>query len=139
MCGTPEDAVTPTYDQEPAIRVAMMPKDTNYNGTIFGGVILSYMDQAGAVEVRKYTRQLIVTVAMKEIVFKEPVFVGDLVSFYTSTERVGRTSVTVSVDVVAIRRCDDDLKRVPVTHGSVTYVAVDDDRHPIPIGEPMNV
>lgn len=129
---SPSDPFAQGDSREPAIRVSMMPKDTNHNGTIFGGVILSFMDQAGAVEVRKHTSEMIVTVAMKEVIFKEPVYVGDLVSFYTSTEHVGRTSITVSIDVVAFRRTNR-LERVPVTQGTATYVAVDSDRRPIPL------
>ena len=79
----------------PAIRVIMMPKDTNALGTIFGGVILSYIDQAGAVEAHRSAPGRIVTVAMREVVFHAPVHVGDLVSFFTSTKRLGTSSVTV--------------------------------------------
>ena len=77
----------------------MMPKDTNAHGTIFGGVILSYIDQAGAVEAKRHGAQFLVTVAMREVVFHEPVNVGDLVSFYTRLVKIGRTSITVSVEV----------------------------------------
>ena len=91
---------------EPALRVTLMPRDTNAFGTIFGGVILSYIDLAGGVEAHKHAGHTFVTVAMREVVFHEPVYVGDLVSFYTRTERVGRTSVTVNVMVEA-RRIDE--------------------------------
>ena len=84
-------AATPdTETREPAIRVIMMPKDTNAHGTIFGGVILSYIDQAGAVEAKRHGADFIVTVAMREVVFHEPVYVGDLVSYYTRLVRIGR-------------------------------------------------
>src|SRR5689334_2164471 len=88
---------------QPAIRVIMMPKDTNALGTIFGGIILSYIDQAGAVEAHRHAPGRLVTVAMREVVFHAPVFVGDLVSFFTETLRVGRTSITTKVTVEAER------------------------------------
>ena len=116
----------------PAIRVIMMPRETNAVGTIFGGIILSYIDLAGAVEARRHSDQSFVTVAMREVVFHEPVFVGDLVSFYTETVRIGRTSITVKVIVEATRRdrSDDNLM---VTQAEVVYVAVDERRKPVPI------
>ena len=118
---------------DPAIRVTMMPKDTNYAGTIFGGVILSYLDLAGAVEARKHcNNKLFVTVAMHGVDFIAPVFVGDLVSFYTRTQRLGRTSVTVDIVVEAIRR-EGSGERVRVMEADVVYVAVDENRHPVPI------
>ncbi|MFG0317070.1 MAG: acyl-CoA thioesterase [Planctomycetota bacterium JB042] len=115
----------------PAIRVSMLPRETNGMGTIFGGAILSYVDLAGAIEARKTSRSLFVTKAMNEVVFLAPVFVGDTVSFYTCTERVGRTSVTVVVDVEVERR--DTGETVSVTRANVTYVAVDHRRRPIPV------
>lgn len=118
--------------RQAAIRVLMMPRDTNPAGTIFGGVILSYLDQAGAEEARLHGADQVVTVAMKEVVFHEPVYVGDLVSFYTSLVRVGRTSVTVRVQVEASRR-RDRRQRARVTEAEITYVNVDDERRPIPI------
>lgn len=116
--------------REPAIRVVLLPRDTNNNGTIFGGIILSHIDLAGAVEARKHTRERIVTVAMKEVIFKQPVFVGQLVSFYTKTVKLGRTSITVHVDVEA-----DDLlgEPVKVTEAELTYVAVNQQGKPVPI------
>src|SRR5712691_936243 len=104
--------------QEPSIRVIMMPKDTNAHGTIFGGVILSYLDQAAAVEARRHGTSFIVTVAMREVVFHEPVYVGDLVSFYTRLVKIGRTSITVAVEVVA--QSGDEKRRV--TGAEVTFV-----------------
>ena|SRR6185503_19225126 len=117
---------------EPAIRVVLMPKDTNAHGTIFGGVILSYIDIAAAIEVRKHTLKKIVTKAMHEAVFVAPVFVGDLVSFYTDLVRIGRTSITVKV-VVEADRVSNPRDRVRVTQAEVIYVAIDDNRRPIPI------
>src|SRR5256714_14882068 len=110
---------------EPAIRVVLMPKDTNAHGTIFGGVILSYIDIAAAIEVRKHTLKKIVTKAMHEAVFVAPVFVGDLVSFYTDLVRIGRTSITVKV-IVEADRVSNPHDRVRVTQAEVIYVAIDD-------------
>lgn len=115
---------------EPAIRVLMMPRDTNAHGTIFGGVILSYIDQAGAIEARRQGCQLMVTVSMDKVVFHEPVFVGDLVSFWTETLRIGNTSITTKVVCEVIR---DGNKRVVVTEANVVYVNMGDDRKPKPI------
>jgi acyl-CoA thioesterase YciA len=115
---------------EPTLRVTLMPRDTNAWGTIFGGVILSYIDLAGGVEARKTGGHTFVTVAMREVVFHHPVYVGDLVSFYTRTERIGRTSVTVKVMVEAARR---DGRRIKVTEAEAVYVAVDENRRPIPV------
>jgi acyl-CoA thioesterase YciA len=116
----------------PAIRIIMMPRDTNAVGTIFGGIILSYIDLAGAVEARRTSNQVFVTVAMREVVFHAPVFVGDLVSFFTETLRVGRTSVTVKVVVEACGREGSGDTRL-VTEAEVVYVAVDDSRKPVPV------
>ena len=119
-------------DSQPAIRVILMPKDTNALGTIFGGIILSYIDQAGAVEAHKHTSQRLVTVAMREVEFHQPVFVGDLVSFYTETLRRGRTSVSVKVTVEAERaRTRGTL--VKVTEAEVVYVHVDQSNRPLPL------
>ena len=117
---------------DPAIRVVLMPKDTNPHGTIFGGIILSYIDLAGAVEVRRHTRRKIVTVAMHEVVFVAPVFVGDTVSFYTELVRIGRTSITVYVRVEA-DRVDNPGRPIRVTEAEVVYVAIDELRRPSPI------
>lgn len=117
----------------PAIRISMLPRETNGMGTIFGGAILSYIDLAGGIEARKTARRLFVTKAMNEVIFLAPVFVGDTVSFYTTTERVGRTSVTVEIEVEVERR--DSGKTVAVTRANVTYVAVDHRRRPIPVLE----
>jgi len=117
---------------EPAIRVLMMPRDTNAHGTIFGGVILSYIDQAGAIEARRQGSRLMVTVSMDKIVFHAPVFVGDLVSFWTETTKIGNTSITVKVVVEAIRGNDPNSK-VMVTEAQVVYVNVGTDRKPAPL------
>ena len=111
--------------KDPAIRITLLPRDTNSQGTIFGGVILSYIDAAGAFEAHRHTRmERFVTVAMKEVIFHKPVFVGDLVSFYSETLRVGKTSITVRV-IVEVERLGKS-ERVRVTEAEVIYVAVDE-------------
>jgi acyl-CoA thioesterase YciA len=117
---------------EPSIRVIMMPKDTNAHGTIFGGVILSYIDQAAAVEAKQHGASFIVTVAMREVVFHQPVYVGDLVSFYTRLVRIGRTSITVAVEVFS-QQGEGLGNRVKVTEAEVTFVNLDKNRRPVPI------
>jgi acyl-CoA thioesterase YciA len=115
---------------DPAIRVVMMPQDTNPMGTIFGGIILSYIDQAGAVEFRKHSDKKMVTVAMHEVKFLAPVLVGDLVSFYTETVKIGNTSLTARVTVEA-KRGKATHETVRVTQAEVVYVAVDDRGKPV--------
>ena len=117
---------------QPAIRVVMMPRDTNPMGTIFGGAILSHIDIAGAVEARKHSEKMLVSVAMHEVKFIAPVFVGDLVSFYTETVKIGRTSVTVRVTVDALRR-KAPHGNVRVTQAEVVYVALDSPGHSAPL------
>jgi acyl-CoA thioesterase YciA len=119
---------------ELAIRVAMMPRDTNGAGTIFGGIILSYIDTAGAIEARKAACPKIVTVALHEVVFVSPVYVGDIVSFYASITKIGRTSITVRV-LVEAERWAECGQRVRVTEAEVVYVAVGPDGKPVPIAE----
>jgi acyl-CoA thioesterase YciA len=127
---TRDPAVSPV--RIPAIRVVMMPKDTNALGTIFGGVILSYIDQAAAVEAHRHCPGRIVTVAMREVVFHAPVYVGDLVSFWTETRRVGTTSVTVQVEVEA-ERGHPGSPKAKVTEAEVVFVHVDADGRPLAI------
>ena len=110
---------------DPAIRITMLPRDTNSQGTIFGGVILSYIDMAGAIEAHRRTgMERFVTVAMREVIFHQPVFVGDLVSFYSETVRVGTTSITTRV-VVEAERYGSPGQKARVTEAEVIYVAVD--------------
>lgn len=115
--------------RDPAIRVVLQPKDTNKHGTIFGGVILSYIDLAGAVEASKTTTQRIVTAGMKEVDFKAPVFIGEVVSFYTKTTRIGRTSICVKVDVESTR----GHNVVHVTSAELTFVCLDEAGKPTPV------
>ena len=119
-------------DRVPSIRQVMMPRDTNALGTIFGGVILAQVDLAAAIEAHKAHPSRIVTVSMDQVVFRQPVFVGDLVSFFTDTVRIGRTSITVHVSVWAQRRFGGG-QFVHVTEADVTMVAVDDEFKPTPI------
>ena len=112
-------------NSDPAIRITMLPRDTNSQGTIFGGVILSYIDMAGAIEAHRRTgMERFVTVAMREVIFHQPVFVGDLVSFYSETVKVGTTSITTRV-IVEAERYGRPGERARVTEAEVVYVAVD--------------
>jgi acyl-CoA thioesterase YciA len=113
---------------DPAIRITLLPRDTNSQGTIFGGVILSYIDMAGAIGAHRSVKiERLVTVAMREVIFHKPVFVGDLVSFYTELVRIGNTSITVRV-IVEAERHGGTQERVRVTEAEVIYVAVDENR-----------
>jgi len=112
---------------DPAIRITMLPRDTNSQGTIFGGVILSYIDMAGAIEAhRKTGMDRFVTVAMREVIFHQPVFVGDLVSFYSETVKIGTTSITTRV-IVEAERYGEPGQKARVTEAEVIYVAVGKD------------
>src|SRR5262245_7503134 len=104
--------------REPTLRVVLLPRDTNEAGTLFGGCFLSHLDMEASVEGRKHTARRVVTVAMKEVEFLAPVWVGDVVSFYTKTTRIGRTSITIHVDVEARRRNDPDAT-VKVTSAEI--------------------
>lgn len=116
-------------DKRPALRVVPMPSDANYAGDIFGGWIMSRVDIAGTIPAIRRAGGWVATVAVNSFVFKERVFVGDLVSFYANIVRVGRTSITVEVEVYAQRkRLNGDC--VKVTEATLTYVAVDENRKP---------
>lgn len=118
------------------IRVVMLPKHTNPNGTIFGGVILSHLDVAGAIEARRHSDQRFVTKLMRNVEFVAPVYVGDLVTFYTRTVRIGQTSVTVEIDVEVERLGPHgNREAVQVTTAQVVYVAVDREGRPTPVVE----
>ncbi|MGB9179005.1 MAG: hotdog domain-containing protein [Pyrinomonadaceae bacterium] len=120
---------------DPAIRIVLLPRDTNSQGTIFGGIILSYIDMAGAVEAHRRTKmERFVTVAMREVIFHQPVFVGDLVSFYAEVIRIGTTSITMRV-IVEAERPTGAQGRVRVTEAEVVYVAVDANRKKIKINK----
>ena len=119
-----------------AIRLTMLPRDTNAYGTIFGGVILSYIDLAGGIEARRQSPKKFVTKAMREVIFVAPVHLGDLVTFYTRTVRIGKTSISVDVEVEAERLGLGGTKEiVRVTEAEVIYVAVDEAGRPTTVIE----
>jgi acyl-CoA thioesterase YciA len=124
---TIDDPVLPR--KEPVLRVVPMPADVNQHGDIFGGWIMAQVDIAGGVVAARRARGRVATVAVNSFTFKQPVLVGDLVTFYAEIARIGRTSVTVAVEVFA-QRNPDDLVTVKVTEASLTYVAVGADRRP---------
>ncbi len=124
---------TTPAERIPAIKVLLLPKDTNALGTIFGGVILSHIDLASAVEARKMAARRYVTRFMREVEFHQPVFLGDIVSFFTETVRVGRTSITVKVTVEAERWGAGRGEKVKVTEAEVVLVAVGPDGRPTPV------
>ena len=115
--------------REPTIRVAAMPSDANYTGDIFGGWLMGQVDIAGSIPALHRAKGRVATVAVNSFVFKQPIFVGDVVSFYTRIVKVGTTSITVEVEVYAQR---DPAKPVcvKVTEATLTYVAVGEDRKP---------
>ena len=117
---------------DPTLRVTMLPRDTNACGTIFGGVILSHIDLAGGIAAARNAARTFVTRAMRAVEFIAPVYVGDVVSFYTTVIREGSTSITVRVSVEA-ERAVDAAQRVKVTEAEVIYVAVDEAGKPIPL------
>ena len=119
--------------REPTLRVVPMPSDANYTGDIFGGWIMSQVDIAGAIPAIELAQGRVATVAVNSFVFKQPVMIGDVVSFYAEVVRVGRTSITVDVEVYARRRALPDV--VKVTEATLTYVAVDDERRPRPVSQ----
>lgn len=119
---------------EPAIRVVMMPRDANANGSIFGGIVLSYIDQAGFVECYRQVPHRYVTIAMDKVEFHKPVSIGDIVSFYAKTTKVGRTSISVHVDVKADRHCHPQpCIQEMLTEADLVYVAIDENHKPIPV------
>ena len=129
-------ASAPTLEPhgELTVRLIAMPRDTNANGDIFGGWLLSQMDIAGSIHAAKTSQSRTVTVAIEAMTFRKPVFIGDLVSVYTSTIRIGRTSITVGVEAWVTRR--NQSGQILVTDGHFTYVAIDDKGAPQPIKAP---
>ncbi|HLS87220.1 MAG TPA: acyl-CoA thioesterase [Burkholderiales bacterium] len=119
-------------EKVPALRVVPMPADANQNGDIFGGWIMSQVDIAGGIVAGRIARGRVATVAVKEFVFKQPVQIGDVLSFYAELVRVGRTSITVTVEVYAERRPSDPTV-VKVTEATLTYVAIDREGRPRPV------
>ncbi len=116
-------------DKQPAIRVAAMPADINSAGTIFGGWIMSQVDIAGSIAALERARGRVVTIAVNSFEFHQPVFVGDLISCYSEVIKVGRTSITVKVEVYA-QRNPGKLKTIKVTEAELTFVALDENRKP---------
>jgi acyl-CoA thioesterase YciA len=119
-------------DKQPALRVMPMPADANQNGDIFGGWIMAQVDLAGGTLAGRIARGRVATVAVKEFVFKQPVLIGDLLSFYVDLVRIGSTSITVTVEVYAERR-PTNPQVVKVTEATLTYVAIDSGGRPRPV------
>jgi acyl-CoA thioesterase YciA len=124
-----EQHATLPVGKEPMLRVVPMPADANQTLDIFGGWIMAQVDIAGSIAAVRLAKGRVATVAVNSFVFKQPVFVGDLVSFYAEVVRVGRTSITVDVEVYAQRRPERE-ETVKVTEATLTYVAVDENRRP---------
>ena len=130
-------ATTLPPDEQPVLRIVPMPADTNAHGTIFGGWVMAQVDIAGSIPAWDRAQGPVVTVAVNSFVFKEPVFVGDVVSFYARVLKVGRTSITVDVEVFAQRGPSGTREAVKVTEAQLTYVAVDDRRQPRAVPNPV--
>jgi len=118
--------------KEPVLRVVPMPADANQHGDIFGGWIMSQVDVAGGVLAARHARGRVATIAVNAFQFKQPVFIGDVLSFYAEVVRVGNTSITVYVEVYA-QRNPTDIETVKVTEATLTYVATGPDRRPRPV------
>ena len=123
--------MTALPNDQPVLRIVPMPADTNAHGTIFGGWVMAQVDIAGSIPAWERAQGPVVTVAVNSFVFKEAVFVGDIVSFYARVLKIGRTSITVDVEVFAQRGRGKDV--VKVTEAQLTYVAVDAERRPRPV------
>ena len=131
---SPNNVQLPT-DEELVLKVIPMPADCNANGDIFGGWVMAQVDLAGSVVPARYTQGRMATVAVNEFIFKQPVRVGDILSFFSKVSRIGRTSITVKVEVYA-ERYQSQKKYVKVTEASLTYVAIDDNGKPREIPKP---
>lgn len=125
----PRERASLPEGKEPTLRIVPMPADTNYAGNIFGGWILSHVDIAGSIAAIRRARGRVATVAVNSVEFHEPVFVGDLISCYAEVIRVGRTSITVQVDVYA-QRNPEHVQCIQVTQAVLTYVALDEHLRP---------
>ncbi len=137
MSETTRPSVALPTDQELVLKVVPMPADVNANGDIFGGWVMAQVDIAGSVLPARVVKGRMATVAVNEFIFKQPVKVGDILSFFARIVRVGRTSITVKVEVYAERyRSQGDYSKV--TEAQLTYVAIDDDGRPRPVG-PLKV
>ena len=124
--------VTALPDREPTLRVAAMPSDANYTGDIFGGWLMGQVDIAGSIPAVHRARGRVATIAVNSFVFKQPIFVGDVVSFYTRIVKTGTTSITVDVEVY-VQRDPANPTSHKVTEAQLTYVAVGEDRKPRPL------
>lgn len=128
---SPEGVKLPT-DEELVLKVIPMPADSNANGDIFGGWVMAQVDLAGSVIPARYVQGRMATVAVNEFIFKQPVRVGDILTFFSKLVRIGRTSITVKVEVYA-ERFREQGRYVKVTEASLTYVAIDEQGRPRPI------
>jgi acyl-CoA thioesterase YciA len=127
-----DDKVQLPHGKQPTLRVVPMPADSNQHGDIFGGWIMAQADVAGGVAASRHARGRVATVAVNSFTFKQPVFIGDVVSFYADIVRVGKTSITVNVEVFA-QRNPADIETVRVTEATLTFVATDKNRKPRPV------
>ena len=125
------EIILPT-DKELVMKVIPMPADCNANGDIFGGWVMAQVDLAGSVLPARYASGRMATVAVNEFIFKQPVRIGDILSFFSGVTRIGRTSITVKIEVFAERR-QLQGQYIKVTEATVTYVAIDEDGHPQPL------
>ena len=125
-------ALQPPSDEELVLKVIPMPGDSNANGDIFGGWVMAQVDLAGSVIPARYAGGRIATVAVNEFIFKQPVRVGDILSFYSKLTRIGKTSITVKVEVYA-ERFQAQGRFVKVTEANLTYVAIDEQGKPRPV------
>lgn len=124
-----QPAITTLPHREPTLRVVAMPSDCNYIGDVFGGWIMGQVDVAGSIPALHRARGRVVTVAINSLVFKQPVYMGDVVSFYAHIVKVGRTSITVNVEVY-VQRDPVEPTCMKVTEATLTYVAIGEDRKP---------
>jgi len=129
------ESSVPLPNKDPTLRVVPLPADANHTGDIFGGWIMSQVDLAGSIPAVRLAQGRVATVAVNSFVFRQPVFVGDVVSFYAQVVKVGRTSITVDVEVYSQRRPEKEMC-VKVTEATLTYVAVDDNRQPRVVSAP---
>jgi len=125
-------------DKELVLKVIPMPADCNANGDIFGGWVMAQVDLAGSVIPARYAQGRMATVAVNEFIFKQPVRIGDILSFFSSLTRIGRTSITVQVEVYA-ERYHNQGQYIKVTEASLTYVAIDDNGKPREVPKPPSV
>ena len=131
------EAPTTLPKREPTLRMAAMPSDANYTGDIFGGWLMGQVDIAGSIPAVHRAKGRVATIAVNSFVFKHPIFVGDVVSFYTRIIKVGTTSITVDVEVY-VQRDPENPTCMKVTEATLTYVAVSEDRRPRPLPPEQN-